>query len=557
MSYSRRELYALGEPLGNSATQLKADRSRIYGGGGDSGPTETTSYSSNLPEYAEPYYNELLKQTGKQTFNTVTSDMVGKINPDTGTAYTAENIGNVTGVKGPENLPQQTAAGFTGLQNQTQQNVANMGRPQDFANASAGMNYGASQGYGLANQGMAQAFGYQPQNYQKENVYTPSLQQFQMQGPQNVAGQGITTNAIQAAQSNFNPNLQNYQMQGPQDVSTDSATGNALLQYVNPYQQAVTGTAVREAQLQGDLAKQQGALGSIGRGTFGGARQALLQAEQQRGVNQQISDIKYKGAQDAYAQAQAQFNADQARKLQAATANQQTGLQTGVQNLQANLATQQLGASTGVQMELANLTNQQQANVQSEANRLQASGMSADNALKAALANQQAQMTTGQQNLQAKLGVQQLGAQNSLAAQQANQAAGLQGAQLNQQGQQYAAGLGKDLGLAGLQAGMTGSQNLGALANTQQISDLQRLQSQAATGAEQQALAQKIADLQFQNAMASKNYSKEQLQYYSDILRGNAGALGSTAVQYAPKPSTASQLGGLGLGALGLSKAFG
>jgi hypothetical protein len=311
-----------------------------------------------------------------------------------------------------------------------------------------------------------------------------------MQGPQNVVGQGITTNAIQAAQSNYNPNLQNYQMQGPQDISTASATGDALLQYVNPYQQAVTGTAVREAQLQGDLAKQQGALGSIGRGTFGGARQALMQAEQQRGVNQQISDIKYKGAQDAYAQAQAQFNADQARKLQAATANQQTGLQTGQQNLQANL------------------------------------------------------------------GVQQLGAQNSIEAQKANQAAGLQGAQLNQQGQQYAAGLGKDLGLAGLQAGMTGSQNLGALANTQQIADLQRLQAQATTGAEQQALAQKIADLQFQNAMAGRNYSKEQLQYYSDILRGNAGALGSTAVQYAPQPSAVSQLGGLGLGALGLSKAF-
>ena len=636
MSYSRRELYALGEPLGNSATQLKADRSRIYGGGGDSGPSETTSYSTNLPEYAAPYYNELLKQTGKQTFTT-------------------DALGNVTGVKGPENLPQQVAAGFTDLQNQTQQNVANMGRPQDFANASAGMNYGTSQGYGLANQGMAQAFGYQPQNYQKENVYTPALQQFQMQGPQNVnapslqqygmnaaqssynpnlqnyqmqnapevSGQGVNANAIQAAQINYAPDLTNYQMEGPQDVSTASATGDALLQYVNPYQQAVTGTAVREAQLQGDLAKQQGALGSIGRGTFGGARQALLQAEQQRGVNQQIADIRYKGAQDAYAQAQAQFNADQARKLQAATANQQTGLQSGIQNLQANLATQQLGTQSGLQASLANLTNQQQANVQTEANRLQASGMSAENAMraalanqqaglttgqqnlsanlqtqqlgaqtgtqmalanltneqqsnvqnlaaqlqtqglsadaamKAALANQQAQMTTGQQNLSAKLGVQQLGAQNSLAAQQANQAAGLQAAQLNQQGQQYAAGLGKDLGLAGLQAGMTGSQNLGALANTQQISDLQRLQAQATTGQEQQALAQKIADLQYQNAMASRNYSKEQLQYYSDILRGNAGALGSTAVQYAPKPSMISQAGGLGLAGLGLAKALG
>lgn len=34
MSYSRRELYALGEPLGDSATELKVNGDRLYGGGG-------------------------------------------------------------------------------------------------------------------------------------------------------------------------------------------------------------------------------------------------------------------------------------------------------------------------------------------------------------------------------------------------------------------------------------------------------------------------------------------------------------------------------------------
>jgi hypothetical protein len=137
-------------------------------------------------------------------------------------------------------------------------------------------------------------------------------------------------------------------------------------------------------------------------------------------------------------------------------------------------------------------------------------------------------------------------------AQKANQAAGLQAAQLNQQGEQYAAGLGKDVGLAGLQAGMTGSTQLGALANTQQIADLERLRAQAATGAEQQAYDQKIADLKYQNEMAAQNYEKQQIQYYSDILRGNAGALGSTQVQYTQGPQQ-SPLAGLGVGLQGLS----
>ena len=41
-------------------------------GGGGGGPSTTTgtTYSSNLPEYAKPYYEELLKQTGKEVYKT-------------------------------------------------------------------------------------------------------------------------------------------------------------------------------------------------------------------------------------------------------------------------------------------------------------------------------------------------------------------------------------------------------------------------------------------------------------------------------------------------------
>jgi hypothetical protein len=37
MSISRRDLYAMGEPFGDSATQRKAGGGRIYGGGGSGG----------------------------------------------------------------------------------------------------------------------------------------------------------------------------------------------------------------------------------------------------------------------------------------------------------------------------------------------------------------------------------------------------------------------------------------------------------------------------------------------------------------------------------------
>jgi hypothetical protein len=41
------------------------------GGGGGGGAQETKSVTTNLPEYAQPFYEELLKQSGKQIYETV------------------------------------------------------------------------------------------------------------------------------------------------------------------------------------------------------------------------------------------------------------------------------------------------------------------------------------------------------------------------------------------------------------------------------------------------------------------------------------------------------
>jgi hypothetical protein len=238
-------------------------------------------------------------------------------------------------------------------------------------------------------------------------------------------------------------------------VGTSGFTPGAASYYMSPYASNVTDIAVREAERQRDLAKAAGMTGAIGRGTFGGARQALMQTEQGRNAAQQIGDIRNRGAQEAYTNAQGQFNADIARQQ---------------------------------------------------------------------------------------------------AAQQANQAAGLQAQQLTQQGQQYQAGLGKDIGLAGLQAGLQGSQQLGAMSATQQTSDLQRLAAQSTNAAEKQALQQKIDDLSYQTAMEQRDWQQKQLEFYSNILRGNAGALGSTQVQYTQGPQQ-SPLAGLGTGLQALSLA--
>jgi len=53
MSYSRRELYAMGEPLGESVTRKEGGRI-IYGGGGGGGGSSTQTQVVDLPEWAKP-----------------------------------------------------------------------------------------------------------------------------------------------------------------------------------------------------------------------------------------------------------------------------------------------------------------------------------------------------------------------------------------------------------------------------------------------------------------------------------------------------------------------
>ena len=62
-SYSRRELYALGEPLGDSATYRKAGGLVLGdggGGGGGGGQPDKTTQTVELPEWARPYAKDIL-----------------------------------------------------------------------------------------------------------------------------------------------------------------------------------------------------------------------------------------------------------------------------------------------------------------------------------------------------------------------------------------------------------------------------------------------------------------------------------------------------------------
>jgi hypothetical protein len=131
--------------------------------------------------------------------------------------------------------------------------------------------------------------------------------------------------------------------------------------------------------------------------------------------------------------------------------------------------------------------------------------------------------------------------------------------QAAQQAQQF----GANLGLQGYQGALSGlgqagqaAGQLGQLGQTQFGQQMAIGAEQQKVGAIQQAQAQQAQDLAYQDFLKQKNYPYQQLAFMSDMLRGLPLSQSAQQVYSAP-PSTASQLGGLGMSALGIYGASG
>ena len=107
--------------------------------------------------------------------------------------------------------------------------------------------------------------------------------------------------------------------------------------YMSPYQQAVTDIAKREAVGEAGMLNRELAAKASKAGAFGGSRFGIEQALLGSKLATNLSDIQTKGLQDAYLNAQQQFERDRAAAAGAAQLQATTGLQAGTQL--ANLGT--------------------------------------------------------------------------------------------------------------------------------------------------------------------------------------------------------------------------
>jgi hypothetical protein len=198
------------------------------GGGGQAAPTQSTTNTSNIPEYAQPYVETMLGTTQQQIYNYGGLDAEGNKIVEGLKPYQPYNID-----------PGAYVAPFSTLQQQAQQGVANLNMPGQYGAATTG-----------ATQGTNQA----------------------LNAGANYASQATNPYAVQ--------------------------------QYMNPYLQASLEPQLQEIGRQYDITGTKQMSDATRAGAFGGNREALMAAENQRNKNTAMNQVIGQGYNNAFNQAQ-------------------------------------------------------------------------------------------------------------------------------------------------------------------------------------------------------------------------------------------------------------
>tara|TARA_R100001510_G_C7648056_1_gene205373 strand:+ start:701 stop:2053 length:1353 start_codon:yes stop_codon:yes gene_type:complete len=443
------------------------------GSGGSSAPTEQTVYSESLPPYVEPYFKRLLQRTEGESLQQYTpygGQRLAYFSPD-------------------ERKAQAMTRGY-----------AQAGTPQEFSQAQQ-MLTGLTKPYTAGYQ-----VGTGPQTYKAGTL-------------------GSSQYAAGTFDAGYDPSMRasGYTATAPTEQYQPLGFEQNLQRFMSPYQQNVIDIQKREARRQSDITGEQIGSQAAQAGGLGGYREAILQAERERNLGQQLGDIQARGSQQAYQQAVQQIGAERAADLQAAQFGlQQFGLGEQAAQRQEQLAQQAFAFGEQAKQQAAKLglTAQQQEEAARQAQeKFRQTRFQAD---------QQALQAQGQQAL-AKFQAQE-------AARQAQERFGQSAYDLSQR------------------YGQSAAQQLAGLGQARQADVQQRIAALTGIGSQQRALRQAGLDLGYEDFLRQQQYPQQQLGFYSNILRGVPVQPQRTVSTYTQQPGLFQQTLGLGLSGLGLYK---
>jgi len=276
--------------------------SNLFGGGGGGGsqqaaPQQTSSnvYQTNIPEYAQPYVQNMLNATQAQLFNTDSSGNITGFNQYQ--PYTGMTQDQLTAA-------QSAVAGFSPLQQQAQSSAANLQVPGQYGAATGqtmrgimGANQIGRQMQGLAASANPQDFQNQVGGYMNPYIQqslAPQLQlanqQYGMAGQQ-MAGQATSQGAFGGSRNALQQNLNAQNQMLAQNQLISQGYNTAFNAAQNQYNQS---GAFQLQGLQGALgAQQQGMAGAAQLGSLGqaqlAAQQGILGTQNQLGAQQQAN----------------------------------------------------------------------------------------------------------------------------------------------------------------------------------------------------------------------------------------------------------------------------
>ena len=592
------------------------------GGGGGGGVQESTVTQTNLPEYARPYFEDMLKRSvyeSTRPYEAFPGQRIADFTP-------AERAGmagfqEMAGMGSPQQIKTATdIATQVGYQDiGSGMDIARTFSPEmqrsDYDASRIGSDYQAGYlgpGYQAGQRGVGYRAGSFDPGYQAGELG----QGYQAAGLESGYQAGAFDPGYQASVQRSGYRADRVD-QGPGFEAGTVADPETLERYMNPYQQLVTDIEKREArkqsEIQGSAIEQQAAQA----GGLGGYREAIMQAEREKNLSEQLQDIQSRGGQAAFAQAQKAFEADRAARLQEgkfgleasqqleqARQQQERFRQSSFQaGEQAKQKAAELGLSAEKQEEAARQAQEkfrQDAFSKTEAGRaleqkldqasFEAGERAKQEAAKLGLSAQQqedaakrAQETFRQQQFQQNEQLRLAQAKEERAVFEARERARQEAARLGLSGQEIqerALQAENDarmraraenaqleetrarLGLAGLGADQAGMAQrleaaglLGRLGTDEQRMAIERLRNLQASGEIERNLTQHGLDMGYQDFLRQQAYPREQLAFFSSLLQGLPIQPGSQTTTFGG-PSQTERLLGAGIGGVGLYNAM-
>ena len=331
---------------------------------------------------------------------------------------------------------------------------------------------------------------------------------------------------------------------GQRGVEYDPGTLNdqrMIESYMNPYTQLVVDRAKDEARLQSDMSGAAIGGQAAGSGSLGGYREAIMQSERMRNLEDEMTGIQVEGMSQAYNSAVSMMEADR---------NANAQLETFRQNqFQLNESSRQAMQEYDMrQQDLNNTAMQAEETLRQNAFQL------TDQSQQALEKFNQAQFAANEAARQVQQNLESDAFSKTEQAKQALENFKQSQFQMNEAGQQYRAKLDDSAANRDLQAQIASIEGMLAAGKsiydsglTDESAYLNRVNLMNQAGITQRGLEQAGLDMAYQDFQNQQAYPMEMLNYLAALSYGAPFQPGSVKTMYDSGPSTSDFLASLGL----------